>query len=398
MRVGGAPAGDPAAGEGLYPRFSTAEFARRQAAARAMMAREGVEVLAVYGNSALARHNHADVHYLSGFLGNRNNYVVLPARGAPVLFVQSENHVPNAREVSAVETRWGGTDSAIAVAAYAREASARGPLGYVGEVPVQHYLTWQRELAGWDLRDVTGAFRRLRLRKSAEELDWLRRGAGLTDAALQHLADHVKPGLREYQLGALIEEAALGRGGLPHLSYISSGPQDGASACVPRQNLSHRVIERGDVINTEISVSYWGYSGQAHRPLFVQAEPGALYRQLWDVALEAYTRCAAVLRAGATVEDVLDAAEVIHARGLTINDDLLHGFGIGLLPPNVRTRRTAHQPHRPFTFEADMCVVVQPNVVTPDERAGVQVGNLFRVTETGAECLHGLPVRYFVTG
>ena len=85
------------------------------------------------------------------------------------------------------------------------------------------------------------------------------------------------------------------------------GPQDGAGACVPRQNLSHRALARGDVINTEISVSYWGYSGQAHRPVFLKAQPSDLYRQLWDTALEAYQRCMACLKPGATSEDVLDA-------------------------------------------------------------------------------------------
>jgi Xaa-Pro aminopeptidase len=88
---------------------------------------------------------------------------------------------------------------------------------------------------------------------------------------------------------------------------------------------------------------------------------------------------------------------VIHARGLTINDGLLHGFGIGLLPPSVRTRQTVQEPHDPFVFEQDMCVVVQPNVVTPDEHAGVQLGNLLRITATGCECLHRVPTRYFVT-
>jgi hypothetical protein len=45
-----------------------------------------------------------------------------------------------------------------------------------------------------------------------------------------------------------------------------------------------------------------------------------------------------------------------------------------------------------------MCVVVQPNVVTDDERAGVQLGNLFLITADGAECLHGVPLQYFVVG
>ena len=71
----------------LYPRFSEAEFARRHKAARALMAAEGVDALVVYGNSGIARHNHADIHYLSGFLGNRNNYLVLTNAGEPVLGV-----------------------------------------------------------------------------------------------------------------------------------------------------------------------------------------------------------------------------------------------------------------------------------------------------------------------
>jgi Xaa-Pro aminopeptidase len=385
--------------ESLYPRFSEAEFARRYAAARALMAAEEVEALVVFGNSGIARHNHADIHYLSGFLGNRSNYLALTQAGEPVLFVQSHNHVPNAREASSIRVERGGSSSAVTVAHHLIEAGVRKcAIGYVGEVPVQSYLAWQRELAGCTFKDVTAAFQRLRLVKSGEEIDWLRKGAALTDAALENLIANVKPGMREYELGALVEAVALARGGLPHLCYLSSGPQEGRGVCVPRQNLSHRVLAKGDVINTEISVSFGGYSGQAHRPIFLQEQPSKLYRSLWDTALESYRRCLACLKAGATSEDVLDAAEVIADGGYTINDGFLHGFGIGLLPPSIGTRQAQRGiPRPPFRFEENMCVVVQPNVVTHDERAGVQLGNLVRITRDGAECLHQLPLRYYVT-
>jgi hypothetical protein len=36
-----------------------------------------------------------------------------------------------------------------------------------------------------------------------------------------------------------------------------------------------------------------------------------------------------------------------------------------------------------------MTVVIQPNVVTPDGKAGVQTGELVLVTATGVEPLHG---------
>lgn len=383
----------------LYPRFSEAEFARRRTAARALMRAEGVDALVVYGNSGIARHNHADIHYLSGFLGNRNNYLAMTRTGEPVLFVQSHNHVPNAREASSIRVERGGLSSAVTVAHHLIKAGVRKcAIGYVGEVPVQSYFTWQRELPGCDFKDVTLAFQRLRLVKSAEEIEWLRKGALLTDAALDNLIANVKPGMREYELGALIESAGLAQGGLPHLYYLSSGPQEGRGVCVPRQNLSHRMLQKGDVINTEISISYWGYSGQAHRPIFLQVQPSRLYRQLWDTALESYQRCLRCLKPGATSEDVLDAADVIAERGFTINDGFLHGFGIGLLPPSIGTRQAKRGvPKTPFRFEENMCVVVQPNVVTHDEHAGVQLGNLVRITRDGVECLHRLPLQYFVT-
>ncbi len=50
-----------------------------------------------------------------------------------------------------------------------------------------------------------------------------------------------------------------------------------------------------------------------------------------------------------------------------------------------------------MTLEENMTVVVQPNVVTPDHRAGVQVGELVRVTRNGFETLHTTPRGFFRT-
>ena len=40
-----------------------------------------------------------------------------------------------------------------------------------------------------------------------------------------------------------------------------------------------------------------------------------------------------------------------------------------------------------------MTLVIQPNVVTLDQRAGVQVGELVRVTDNGVVSLHRAPQR-----
>jgi Xaa-Pro aminopeptidase len=164
--------------------------------------------------------------------------------------------------------------------------------------------------------------------------------------------------------------------------------------CVPAQQPSNRTLAPGDVLLTEISAQYRGYPGQALRPFTIGADPTPRYQRMYDVAVEVFERIAAILKAGATTDEVLDAAEYIHAEGFTICDDLLHGYGGGYLPPVLRTRRTRAHPHPPFRFEANMTVVIQPNVITPDEQAGVQVGELVRITRDGVERLHTYPMRF----
>jgi Xaa-Pro aminopeptidase len=82
---------------------------------------------------------------------------------------------------------------------------------------------------------------------------------------------------------------------------------------------------------------------------------------------------------------------VIEDHGFTIYDDLMHGFGGGYFPPIVGSRSRPAGPLPDMTLEENMTVVVQPNVVSPKDNAGVQVGELIRVTRSGFERLHGAP-------
>jgi Xaa-Pro dipeptidase len=54
-----------------------------------------------------------------------------------------------------------------------------------------------------------------------------------------------------------------------------------------------------------------------------------------------------------------------------------------------QSRPGAHMPDEPL--RAGMTVVIQPNVVTRDGRAGVQTGELVLITKIGIEPLHAMP-------
>lgn len=375
-----------------YPRFSDAELARRRRVVRERMAEQGVEALLLYGAPGLDN----EVSYLCNFLVSREALLLFPAAGEPLLLVQYYNHVPTARWMAREsDVRWGGEDIALTAAEALRERGlATSRLGYAGPLTARHYLTLQRALPQATLVDVSAPLRQMRLVKSEEELAFLRRGAELTDLAAVALEAHARPGMTEHELIALIEGAYTPAGGQTGIHYLATTPMARPSRCVPAQRPTDRRIGVGDALIFEISAQYHGYPGQLLRPFAIAADPTPAYQRMYDVAIETFEAIAAVVRAGASVEDVLDAAERIHTAGYTIYDDLLHGLGGGYLQPILRTRQTSATPHPPFTFAENMTVVIQPNVITPDEQSGVQVGELVRVTRDGIERLHTYPMRF----
>jgi Xaa-Pro aminopeptidase len=247
-------------------------------------------------------------------------------------------------------------------------------------------------------REYTG----LRLVKSAEELAWMRAGAAMSDDAVAALAAAARPGMTEAECCAALEGAYVAAGGLTHIHYLGVTAMAEPSLCVPAQWPSPRRLRAGDVLTCEVSASHRGYPGQLLRTFTIAAPATALYEDLHRVAAAAFGAMAARLRAGAAAGDLTAAAaEIILGAGYTICDDLMHGFGGGYLPPvvsraDLESGRTAAPPTRrppagEFTFAAGMTVVLQPNVITPDERAGVQTGELVLVTESGWEPLHRYP-------
>lgn len=393
----------------MRDRFSPVEMARRWALARKAMEREDVDALLIFGNSGVNRHNEANVFWLTNHLDLHHCYLVAPRDPSidPALYTGLVNHVPNARSATDVPiVEWGGYDPAVALVERLRTIGLeRGRLGLVGVnatfgmgMPHQHHATLRASLPDLELVELTKAFASLRSVKSDEEIRWLRRAAAFTDRTIEALRDQVRPGMPEYALLGIIEGSYRSDGGLPHIAFIRSMPMDEPNGCLPAQDPSDRRIERGDVIITEISASYWGYSGQIHRPIFVAADPTDAWQRMFDTALDAYRAMADAIRPGATEADVIRAASVIGERGYDIYDDLIHGYGVDIHPPVIDRSCSRYWPWDDAApappgrgFEANMAIVIQPNPITPDERMGLQLGALTIVTDEGARSLHDIP-------
>jgi Xaa-Pro aminopeptidase len=369
-----------------YPRFSDAEMMRRRAALEAVMAEHDVEHVLVYG----ANRSGSAVGWLTRWPVTREALAVISHGEQDVLFVDFYNHVPNARRIATeADVR---PAAPLGIAAAVEELQARGAAGgRVGLIgPLGHRGHARLAALASEVVDLDAAYTRLRLVKSAEEIDWLRVGCELTDRAVEALRDGARPGLDERELGALVESAYVARGGTTHIHYFAATSMAAPEMAVPAQWPSTRTLQTGDALTCEISASWWDHPGQLLRTFAVDAEPAPLYAELHAVADAALDAVLGVLRPGATAADAIAAAQVIEDAGFTTRDDLLHGFVGGYLPPVIGSPSRQIAPVPDFAFAAGMTVVVQPNVVTPDETAGVQTGELVLIGDDGPERLHAV--------
>ena len=364
-----------------YPRFSDDEMLRRRVAVEALIAEHDLDAVLVYG----ANRAGSAVPWMSGWPVTREAGLVVRVGRPDQLLVQFYNHVPTARVLARdAEVAWGGPSTTDTLC-----EMLSGRVGIIG--PVGYKMHAKLAAATDALVDLDGAYARFRMIKSSEEMQWLRKGAELSDAAIVALRDNVEPGMTERDLGAIVEAAYLGEGGTNHIHYFGVTSMAAPDRCVPAQVPSTRRVSAGDLLTSEISASWWGYPGQILRSMTIQAEPTPQYLELQAVADAAFDAVTSVLRDGATAAEVVAAAGMIEEAGFTIYDDLVHGFGGGYFQPIVGSESRMNGPLTDVKFETGMTVVVQPNVITSDESAGVQTGALVAITDNGVEHLHDVP-------
>jgi hypothetical protein len=66
-------------------------------------------------------------------------------------------------------------------------------------------------------------------------------------------------------------------------------------------------------------------------------------------------------------------------------------FGGSYWQPILGSTSRPARPVQDMKLETNMTIVVQPNVIIPDQKAWVQMGERVRITKTGWERLHRSP-------
>ncbi|HET9169084.1 MAG TPA: Xaa-Pro peptidase family protein [Actinospica sp.] len=355
--------------------FSTDRLERARAAASAA----GLDALIVTPG--------ADLRYLTGYNAlpmERLTCLLLPVAGDPVL-IAPQLEVPAAYASPAGKlgieiAGWQETQNAYGFAA------SRLPRG-LGVIGVDDHM-WAEKLFGF--RDALPGVRQelaatvlsdLRMRKTPEEVEALRRAGDAIDRVHARMGEWLRAGRTERQVGQDIADAILAEGHeRVDFVIVASGP-NGAS---PHAEVSDRVIERGEPVVVDIGGTMPdGYCSDSTRN-YVLGEPPAEYADYYAVLLAAQRAQTEAVRPGITAEQ-LDAVgrDAITEAGYGAYFVHRTGHGIGL--------ETHEEPYivsgsgRPL--EPGMAFSVEPGIYLP-ERHGARIEDICVCTEDGGDRLN----------
>jgi Xaa-Pro aminopeptidase len=267
------------------------------------------------------------------------------------------------------------------------KAKKRATVGLVGKafIPVSFFEYLVGHLNGVTFVDATDLIDQIKVIKSAEELELIRRTAALQDAAMEHLKKSIRPGLKDFEIYAeALHHTALS-GSERQLILVASGPSGTPVSFLPR-HFQNRVVKEGDQISVLIEVNGpGGFYAELGR-IFTIGQPSQELQDAHGVALEAQKRSLELLVPGADPKDIWDANNAfLEKKGYLPERRLFaHGQGYDLVErPLIRY-------DEPMTISAGMNLTVHPTATRKTVWIGVT--DNYIVTDSGVSaCLHQTP-------
>jgi Xaa-Pro aminopeptidase len=281
----------------------------------------------------------SDLRYLSGYDAHameRLTALVVPRRGEPFLVVpRLEAPMVGASPAGALGLEvlaWDETDDAFALLARAaadRLGAAPRRVAVGSRTWAEHALGVQRALPGSALELAGPVLDRLRMVKTPAEIEELATAGAAIDRVHARMADLLRVGRTEAEVGADIAAAILAEGHVAvDFTIVGSGP-NGAS---PHHELSERVVQAGDLVVVDIGGELpSGYRSDCTRTYVVGGEPDAETAEWYAVLQEAQRAACAAVRPGVAAQEIdAVARRVITDAGW--GEHFIHrtGHGIGL--------------------------------------------------------------------
>ncbi len=243
-----------------------------------------------------------------------------------------------------------------------------------------------------EVLDAAPEIAKLRMKKSALELERMRRSIDVTVEAHRAAWRRLAPGMHEYQLAAVMTNVFMERGCRrnAYAPIVGSGPN---GAVLHYTGIS-RQMDTGEVVVVDVGAECAGYAADVTRTVPVNGKFTERQAELYDIVLGAHEAVLAGVKPGMTLAKTSPnslykiALDYCNAHGkdrsgAPLGKYFTHGIGhhVGL------EVHDAGDPAAPL--EAGMVITVEPGLYVPDEGIGIRIEDMVLVTATGGEVLTG---------
>jgi Xaa-Pro aminopeptidase len=245
-----------------------------------------------------------------------------------------------------------------------------------------------------DYHRLARLMHQLRVVKSAEEIELIRKASALTGNGFSRLLKFVRPGVNEVEVEAeLAHEFIRGGGGFAYTPIIASG----INACALHYINNCDDCRSGDLLLLDVAASYANYNSDMTRTIPVNGKFTKRQRAVYDAVLRVLQASTEQLRPGLRPRDWQRNAESLMTEELlklellkprdvkkqtsdapAVKKYFMHGLGhpIGL---DVHDVGDTTKP-----MENGWVITVEPGIYIPEESLAVRLENTVLVTDRGA--------------
>nr|WP_159465158.1 Xaa-Pro aminopeptidase [Scandinavium goeteborgense] len=208
----------------------------------------------------------------------------------------------------------------------------------------------------------------MRLFKSAEEIDVMRRAGEITALGHTRAMQTCRPGMFEYQLEGEIHHEFTRHGArYPSYNTIVGGGENG---CILHYTENESELRDGDVVLIDAGCEYRGYAGDITRTFPVNGKFTPAQREIYDIVLESLETALKLYRPGTTIQDVTGEVVRVMVSGL-VSLGILNGEVDPLIADNAHRKFFMHglshwlglDVHDVGEYGADRSRVLEPGMV-----------------------------------
>lgn len=229
----------------------------------------------------------------------------------------------------------------------------------------------------------------LRLRKSKEELDEMRKAVSITKGGVELLMKNSKVGMKEYELEAYFD-FYLKQNGVKDFAFKTIAAS-GKNASILHYHENDSEMKDGDLILFDLGAQWNYYNGDVSRTFPVNGKFTDRQKELYQAVLDVNIAIIDMMKPGITMKAVNEAANEMLAQkcldlGLTEKKEdfrkyYFHSIGhsLGLDTHDVGKRWGV--------LEEGMVWTVEPGLYIPEENVGIRIEDDVLITADGNEVL-----------